>query len=310
MPITLNPMLTTNAAGSFSVQSNGYVQGMALQESAVRFQLAQGIIAPTETYPMWAGTAITEVLPGVNGLGTSANLGTDSPLGNLIKRATTTGTTGAANITGFAVGNQAHSWLSTPQSPVPSGQPGQSANFYRFGSLAKIPVQCDSALAAALLSSNSGGTNDVALSWDFIAQKLISSESAHAAVAVSSGTVAFSGSTATVTLTMAAAHGLSVGQNFDLSGMLPTAYNGSWVAYTGTTGSTLVFQITGLSASPGAITSGVGQLNAYGGNLPLNVSVIGINVGNSKTIVYSDPLAGGTGNLTWNPSGTVALIQI
>ncbi|MBL0880534.1 hypothetical protein HLB04_20885, partial [Serratia ureilytica] len=47
--LSLNPMATTNALGSFGVQSDGYVQGIALDDPANRFNLAAGTVAATET---------------------------------------------------------------------------------------------------------------------------------------------------------------------------------------------------------------------------------------------------------------------
>ena len=46
--LSLNPMATTNALGSFGVQSDGYVQGIALDDPANRFNLAAGTVAATK----------------------------------------------------------------------------------------------------------------------------------------------------------------------------------------------------------------------------------------------------------------------
>ena len=47
----------------------------------------------------------------------------------------------------------------------------------------------------------------------------------------------------TVTATTTTAHGVAVGQWFQIAGCLPAAYNGYWQALTGTTGSTLVYAV-------------------------------------------------------------------
>ena len=47
--LSLNPMATTNAAGSFGVQSDGFIQGVALDDPANRFNLASGTVAATES---------------------------------------------------------------------------------------------------------------------------------------------------------------------------------------------------------------------------------------------------------------------
>lgn len=54
-----------------------------------------------------------------------------------------------------------------------------------------------------------------------------------------------------VTFTTTTAHGVAVGQSFQISGMSPSGYDGWFVAIAGTTGSTLV---AALATSPGAAT--------------------------------------------------------
>lgn len=50
------------------------------------------------------------------------------------------------------------------------------------------------------------------------------------------------GGAGTVTATTTTAHGVAIGQWFQISGMTPTGYNGWWQAADGTTGSTLIWQ--------------------------------------------------------------------
>ena len=54
-----------------------------------------------------------------------------------------------------------------------------------------------------------------------------------------------------ITISTAASHGISVGDEVVISGIIPLEYNGIWTAQTGTTGSTLVVNI---GSNPGAIT--------------------------------------------------------
>ena len=75
--LSLNPMATTNALGSFGVQSDGYIQGVALDDPANRFNLAAGTVAATETKPLWGGLPVAELLPGTS----------SSPRGSSIRRA-------------------------------------------------------------------------------------------------------------------------------------------------------------------------------------------------------------------------------
>ena len=59
--IAFNPFSTTTAAGSFNVTSEGYVQGVFLDDPALRYQLAGGTYlgASQPTLPMIGGAAIT-----------------------------------------------------------------------------------------------------------------------------------------------------------------------------------------------------------------------------------------------------------
>jgi hypothetical protein len=57
--------------------------------------------------------------------------------------------------------------------------------------------------------------------------------------------------TTNITITTAANHNISVGDEVTISGIVPLLYNGKWTAQTGTTGSTLVVNI---GSNPGAIT--------------------------------------------------------
>jgi len=154
MSISINPFVTTNAYGTFSTQSDGYVQGEFLDDPAIRFQLVGGPLATAETLPMWGGVAISE---------TTDNSGTIG-LGGAIARASA-----EANLTGFSVFSQAYAWVQTPQSPVPLAANGQTIPFFRLGSNARIPVACDPTLAASLAS----GLINQQVAWDFTNQVLI-----------------------------------------------------------------------------------------------------------------------------------------
>lgn len=152
--VTLNPLVTTNALGSFSTYSDGVVQGTAFDSPNTRFNLAGGILATAETVPMWGGIAISELIPPTTSNGV---------LGSTIARATA-----LANITGFSVFDQAHNGLTTPQSPVPLFASGMGINFYRLGSGARLALQIDPALV-----SLDGGLITQNVSWDYANGKII-----------------------------------------------------------------------------------------------------------------------------------------
>jgi hypothetical protein len=156
--ISINPAQVTNALGAFSVRSQGYVQGTTLDNSVSRYYLAQGVVNPSATAPMWGGSGITDSLPTP---GTEA-----AALGSVLALATS-----ASNLTGFTVFDQATAMIQSPQSPAPLAAAGMSINFYRFGSGARIAVACSNATATTLESSAS----NVPLYWDYVNQVLLAS---------------------------------------------------------------------------------------------------------------------------------------
>lgn len=127
--ISLNPMATTNAKGLFSVNSNGFTQGDAQDDPAVKFALAGGVLDTAATSPLWGGIPVQEFAATGN-----------SVLGSTILQAT-----GSAVPTGICVFNQAFNGITTPSSNAPLYSPGMSVNFYRFGSGARIPLALDPA---------------------------------------------------------------------------------------------------------------------------------------------------------------------
>lgn len=161
MQISINPVLQTNAAGSFNVTASGYVQGTMMDDPSVRNALAGGVLATTETVPMWGGVAISELVPGAAGTPSTT-------LGTIVSRALTMTAQAAGQITGFSVFNQAHAMVNSPQSPVPLATPGMSVNFFRLGSGARLALAIDPALVTLdgqLITSR--------VSWDFVNQKII-----------------------------------------------------------------------------------------------------------------------------------------
>ena len=141
--ISLQPMVTTVAGGLFNTNSNGFTQGDALDDPAVKFALASGTLSTSATTPLWGGVPITEFIPTLqNGYYSQPQPGTDT-LGGTVAQATV-----SAAPTGIAVYNQAFGGITTPQSTAPLFSPGMSVNFYRFGSGARIPLPCDASIVA------------------------------------------------------------------------------------------------------------------------------------------------------------------
>lgn len=287
--ITFNPILTTNAAGSFNRQTTGYIQGIALDDPATRNALKGGYLLASEALPMWGGVGITTGIPGATGT-------PNSSLGQAIGRATalgpaTSGQQALGLLTGFSVFNQDHSMINSPQSPVPLAAALMGLTWYQLGSNARIAVAIDPVLA----DLESFLTKSL-VSWDFGAQRLIPYVAAYPAVAFTS--LSWSGNVASGTT--ASPHGLAPGEDFVIAGVVPTGYNGSFTAIAGTTGSTVKFALT---PNPGAVTT-LGGILAGGGALPC--AVLDVQIGNSMTVDY-DP---DTGFATWNREGSTAIIQI
>lgn len=165
--ISLNPMQTTTAAGLFSTNSNGFTQGDALDDPAIKFQLVGGVLALDAATPVWGGVPISEKI-GPSPAGGSPPYGAQyKSLGNTVYPADA----GANNITGYCVFNQAYGGITTPQSTAPLYSPGMSVNYYRLNSGARIPLPVDPALLTLEGSAITPTINQ--LSWDFAAGRLV-----------------------------------------------------------------------------------------------------------------------------------------
>jgi hypothetical protein len=288
--VSFNPMQTTNAAGSFSVQSEGYVQGTALDDPAIRYQLANGVLAQSESFPMWGGVAIYEDIP-TPGFGNVTGPTVGRALAN-------------TSITGFSVFNQGHAMVNWPQNKVPIVGQGGTVPFFRLGTNARIPVACDPSLI-----SLQGGLITQQVSWDTNNQVLQPYDASTATYSVTSATSSFANGVYTIAIVMAAASPVgAVGDSINISGVTSTGaalVNGNQVVTAFTDNQHFSIQIT---AAVNAIATGAlaGTILLNYGTGALNVKVLEINQGNSKTVLWNPTLL--TAN--WDLTGTVALIQI
>ncbi|WP_155004070.1 MULTISPECIES: hypothetical protein [Klebsiella] len=283
--LSLNPMATTNAAGSFGVQSDGFIQGVALDDPANRFNLASGTVAATETKPLWGGLPVAELLPGVK----------SSPRGSIIRRAVS-----LAELEGFTVFNQAHNGLTTPQSPVPLYASGMSVSFYRLGSNMRVPLKASVQVVAL---GTAGASVKTALAWDFVNDRVTTAAAAAFAgsdIATSSATY----SNGVATATTASAHGLTAGQYVKISGVAPAAYNGTVVVLSVPTATTFTYAP---ASAPGGSATTQGTIGAVAqADITLPVKVLSIENGNSKTVSYDST----TGFLTWKNDDACALVLL
>lgn len=152
--ISFNPYSTQTASNSFSVQSDGFIQGSSMDDPNTRYFLSGGTVATSETTPMWGGLPIVESIPVA---------GSDGALGGAVARAANNG-----EITGFSVFDQGFSMVATTSSRAPSAAAGNAINFYRLGSGRRIPLPIDPALI-----SLDGGLITQQVTWDYAAQRIV-----------------------------------------------------------------------------------------------------------------------------------------
>lgn len=296
--VSFNPMVTTTNIGGFSTQSYGLVQGAMMDDPAVRYALAGGILATTEALPMWGGVGVYANVPSISASSP------DGALGPIIGRATTMSANASGKLIGFSTFNQATGWLNWPQSVVPTGAGNSTVPYLPLGSGARIAVACDPSLAASI----SGGAINQALYWDFNAQALVASASSSYNVTSLTWSSANGGQVAVVT--SAASPVAAVGDSFTIAGVTGNTGNGGVAAInavhqvnTFTDNQHFTFLLPGTSAQWGTI-SGTITLVYSEGQLP--VTVLRVQSGNSKTVIW-DPV---NQTANWNNSGTAALIQI
>lgn len=289
--ISINPLLTGNARNSFSVSSDGLIQGEAFDDPASRFYLSGASLDAGETLPMWGGVGIFE------------NLGASSTVpGHTVGRATSLAST--KRLTGFSVFNQAHAGILVPNtSPVPLYYNGQTVNFYRLGSNARIAVACDPSLA-----SLDGGSISQNVSWDFNNQVLQPYDASTPTFALNTITWANTNG-GRLTVVAGAAVPFGLGDWVTISGATNTgsggaaAINSSFIidTYTDTTHFTLA-----APAAVGVFGTIAGSPVANAGTGALNVRVLLVQPSGCKTVVYN----AAAGTATWNYNGSCAVILI
>lgn len=289
--ITINPFVTSvGNSGLFAAQSTGMRQGTAYPDPATRFRLRGGLLATTETLPMWGGVGVYANVPG----------GAGNPsysLGAILGRAVSL-TDASKPLAGFSVFDQAYNMVTSPQSPVPLIGPSGQVNWYPLGSLARIIVAADPALI-----SLRGGPIAGAVSWDFTNQRLVPELGT---LTISSGT--YVSGTGVITLTMSAPISFGPGDSVTLASLTGTgafaSLNGTWTALAGTTGTTVVAQGP---VGAGAATITGGNLTVGGAaSQALPVKVLDVQASGCEVVVYNST----TGFATWNFDGAAAVIQI
>jgi hypothetical protein len=304
--IQINPSLTSNALGSFTIDTTGYIQGCALDSPNARYNLAGGVLATTETTPMWGGTAIYEAIAAVSPYNTPT-------LGNVVGKATSVVTSGATVLAGWSVFDQDYAAINTPQSPVPLLASGMSVHYYRLGSGARIAVQCDADLVSLQtqstgLEQNYANIGGPALYWDSVNQFLSGTPGGQTV-----NSVVYSSVTGLMTVTLATADTpVAVGDVFSLSGVTS---NSGTAPFAALNAEQIVTSVTSNEIFTFVPPAGLGTWITIGltsgliaTNLVLTglIKVLDVSVGNCMTVNYN----ANTGFATWNRQGSCAVILI
>lgn len=148
--ISFNPYGTSAPQNSFLLESQGYIQGAVDDDPSAYQWLAGGLLATTETLPMWGGVPIEEI---VNLVGSGADA-----LGGNIKRAAS-----QATVTGWSVWSA--NMVIASGAKVPLASVSNGVQFYRLGTNQRLATAADPALAAAI-SGDSISVAGAALYWD------------------------------------------------------------------------------------------------------------------------------------------------
>ena len=279
--------------GLFNVSSKGFRQGTAMADPSTRFRLRAGILANSETLPMWGGVGIYANIP--NDPFTPVSTSPSIALGTVVGRAVSENDA-SKPLAGFSVFDEAYGMITSPQSTVPLIGSLGHVNYYPLGSLARIAVQCDPALISLV-----GSPINVAVAWDFTNQLLVPDLGT---LTISSGT--YNNTTGLVTLVMSAPVTFSPGDSITVSGLTGTAItsqNGTYTAITAS-GTGVTYQA---AAAAGATTITGGSVTVGGAaSSALSCKILDISSSNNEVVVYNS----GTGFATWNYNGAAALIQI
>jgi len=280
-------MQTGNFAGKFGVSWAGLWAGTLQPDPATQFEIAGGVLASTETLPMFGGIGIYEMVP---------QTGVKKSLGPVVGRATV-----LTNFSGFSVFDQNHAGFQTPNSPVPVVGSGMEVNFIRFGSNARIALA-----AAANLNVFSGGVaSNEQVSWDFVGQQVVPYVAAYVAQAPTSAS--YVSSTGILTLNFSTSPVVGAGNWLGVSGYTLTAaqVNGSWKVLTYSSTVVTLQLPTGLTITSGDFAVGSPTTIAGGGALPIS-AIVDYEAGSSIIPVYNVM----TGLTSWNYQGNAIVASL
>jgi hypothetical protein len=147
-----NQYPTNQPAAPFLLETQGYIQGLALDDPTSRLWLVEGTLVSTATVALWGGLPVTEQI-NVTGAGADG-------LGPVVSLATT-----QAGVTGWSTFQQMMHMTIAPNQNVPVAGPTNGLGFFRLNTQVRLAVACD----PALITSITGGGDSIAsqsLYWD------------------------------------------------------------------------------------------------------------------------------------------------
>lgn len=147
-----NQYVTNQPQSSFLLETQGYVQGLCLDDTVARMWLMEGTLISTATTPMWGGVPIEEQI-NVTGSGSDG-------LGPVVLASTS-----QATVTGFSTYQQMMHGVISPGSNAPQYGPTNGVGFFRLGTNARLIVACDPALISTITGAGDSITSQ-ALYWD------------------------------------------------------------------------------------------------------------------------------------------------
>lgn len=142
--ISVNPYATTSPYPNFQLATQGGVQGLPFDDTVARLWLKEGLLASTETLPMWGGVPVNI---GINNSG-AGPAGTGAP----VARATS-----AATTNGWSTFYQMAHMVIVPGNSVPLIGVNASVGYFLNGTNIQLWVQVDPDLVAAAAGASITG---------------------------------------------------------------------------------------------------------------------------------------------------------
>jgi hypothetical protein len=143
-----NPMLTSNMSAGFIVESDGYIQGLDLDDQIAKMRLKSGMFSSAATSPLWGGVPVKGIVPTMD----------QNQSGPGVIQASS-----MSDYSGFSSYRNNYNAIIMPGNNVPLVVGGMTAMWYPKGCMARIPVP----VSQALVTAAEGGSTDQQVIWNF-----------------------------------------------------------------------------------------------------------------------------------------------